>query len=152
MNSWWTHETAQRARSSVRSKEGEHLPVQAAALGVASAMEDARGETSILIRHLETYASYQYMLATTNAAGSAYGAASQPLLTDVIGPTEASLRGAPRVEAIGSAGFAASWVGMASHCRPLLRWELEMSTAPEFLVSQKFKPRDFQANPSCQPN
>ena len=90
--------------------------------GVASSMVDETGNTSVLIRFLERYTAYQYLLSSSNDRGTTLGTPSRPWLTDV---TEASLRRAPHAEASGSASFTVSWVGQASHCRPTLKWRLE---------------------------
>ena len=94
----------------------------AADKGIASSMVDETGKTSVLIRYLERYTAYQYVLGSTNDGGTTLGVPSRPWLTDV---TESSLRRAPVAEATGSASFTVSWVGQASHCRPQLTWLLE---------------------------
>ena len=85
-------------------------------------MKDANGEPSILIRYLERYTSYQYVLSATNDGGTTLGVPSRPWLTDV---TEGSLRKAPHTETSGSASYTITWIGQASHCRPQLRWSIE---------------------------
>ena len=90
--------------------------------GLASMMRDANGEPSILIRYLERYTSYQYVLSATNDGGTTLGVPSRPWLTDV---KEGSLRKAPHTESTGSASYTITWIGQASHCRPQLRWSIE---------------------------